>query len=111
MIERIGLSHTCRSRRLAAPEDGRTPSRRRQAQPFIRISKPSAAPRPLPWHLRQLCLRRIVFDVAPRLRLVLGVTHVCIPVAFLPKLSLASENLIGLFGRVPFPRIHELPQR
>src|SRR5438876_10225221 len=63
---------------------------------FIRIPKPGAAPRPFTRERRQLCLRRIVFDVAPRFRLVLAVTHVRIPIALLPKLSLASENLIGL---------------
>src|SRR5260370_12766094 len=73
---------------LAAPGDGRTPSLRRDAQLFIHIPEACAAPRPLFRERRKVRFRRIVLDVPPRFRLVLAVTHVSVPIAFLPKLSL-----------------------
>src|ERR1035437_980632 len=97
--------------KIAAPEDGRTPSALWQAQPQIRIAEPRATPRPFLREYHKFCLRRVVLDVSSRPRLMLVVAHVCIPVTFLPERPLAPQNLIRRLGRVSLPVIHQPPHR
>src|SRR5581483_1647389 len=97
---------TCVSR---CAREGRTPSPRRHAQPFISVPKSDAAPRPFLRRARQLRLRRIPLDVAPRSRLMFSSAHIGIPISILPELSFAPQNLICLLGGVALPRSQQLP--
>jgi hypothetical protein len=105
-----GCSTSCLCPKVAVPEDGHTPSKR-QTQPLVSVSKPRTAPRPFLRQRNQPCLCGIALDVASSPTFVIAVSHKGVPVAILPELSLAPEDLVGLLRRVALPRVHQLAHR
>src|ERR1051326_36698 len=95
---------------VAAPGDGRTPSRRK-TQPLVSVAKARATPRPFLGQRDQACLGRIILNVMPRSHFVVSVSHVSIPVTILPESSFPTQNPVRFLSGKTFPRIYQLTHR
>jgi len=80
-------------------------------QPGVFISKPGAAPRPIPRLSRQTGLYRIHLDIPPRFQLMICVPDIRIPVILLPQAPGAAQQPVRLPRRARLPRAHNLGHR